>query len=197
MAESPRRLRPFELAAALTLILLVFTGAQAAPLASQGTGSPFRDPAFRGTSYDLAALDQPGCPVHLHVEGLQRAGNGLTISVRLSNLGDGDINRQVIGAWVLAPDGTVRGYQRFTVNRLLVESATGIRDLRIRTAPVSPSDVIVLAVQEAGGETPWWRDVDELKQQVRLALAEERASKNVRAGVSASRTSPAPLLRRR
>jgi len=180
----------------LTLIVL-FAGTPAEPAASQGTGSPFRDPGFRGTSYDLAALDQPGCPVHLLIEGLQRTGSGLTLSVGLSNLGDGDISRHVIGAWVLARDGTLRGYQRFTIDRRLMESATGVRDLRIRTASVSPNDVVVLAVQEARGDTTWWRNVDELQQQIRLALAEERASANPQAGVSASPASPAPLLRRR
>jgi hypothetical protein len=90
--------------------------------------------------------------------------------LRLSNLVEGPITRQIVGAWVLVPDGTVRGYQKLETDRTLQESASRVVDLDIRTVPVLPNDVIVVAIQEARGETTWRRDVKDLQEEVRTAI---------------------------
>ncbi|HTM34023.1 MAG TPA: hypothetical protein VL263_22080 [Vicinamibacterales bacterium] len=165
------------LAAALLLLscAVVSADAQTAPgrptLPSGGGISPFRGPGVRGTSFEAASLDQPGCPIHLSIEALRRTERGVTVTIRLANLVDGSITRQVVGAWVLVPDGTIRGYQKLESDRLLIESASRVTDLIIRTVSVMPNDIIVLAVEEARGEQPWRRDTKELQQEVRSAIA--------------------------
>ena len=135
-----------------------------------GGASPFRGPGVKGTSFEAASLDQPGCPLHLSIEGLRRTERGVTVTVRLSNLVDGAITRQVVGAWVLVHDGTVRGYQQLETDRPLTESGSRVTDLHIRTVDVMPNDVIVLAVQEARGETTWRRNLKELQDEVRSSI---------------------------
>jgi hypothetical protein len=193
MAGSIWHLRRFSRTALAAAIVALSPAADAA---AQGADSPFRSPGTRGVSFDVAALDQPGCPVHLTIEGLQRTGSGLTVAVRLSNLVDGAMTRQVLGAWVIAPDGTMRGYQGVTTERPLVDSETRVLDLRIRTVPVSPNDTVVVAVQEAVGDATWRRDVQDLRQQVRLALSLTSETPRGRAGESADRTFGRPHLRR-
>jgi hypothetical protein len=138
---------------------------------SGGGMSPFRGPGVKGTSFEAASLDQPGCPIHLSIEALRRTERGVTVTIRLANLVDGSISRQVVGAWILVPDGTVRGYQKLESDRPLIESASRVTDLIIRTVSVMPNDIIVIAVEEARGEQPWRRDTKELQQEVRSAIA--------------------------
>ena len=135
-----------------------------------GGASPFRGPGVKGTSVEAASLDQPGCPIHLSIEALRRTELGVTLTIRLSNLVDGAITRQVLGAWVLVSDGTVRGYQKLESDRPLHEAASRVMDMRIRTVTVMPNDIIVVAVQEARGETTWRRDQTDLESEVRTAL---------------------------
>ena len=164
---------------AATLLLVSYTpalaGDQVAPGSptrpSGGGASPFRGPGVKGTSFEVASLDQPGCPIHLSIEALRRTERGVTVTIRLANLVDGSISRHVVGAWVLVPDGTIRGYQKLESDRLLIESASRVTDLIIRTVSVMPNDIIVLAVEEARGQQPWRRDPKELQQEVRSAIA--------------------------
>jgi hypothetical protein len=137
---------------------------------SGGGFSPFRGPGVKGTSFEAASLEQPGCPLHLAIEGLRRTERGVTISLRLSNLVEGAITRHVVGAWVLVPDGTVRGYQKLERARPIDEAVSSVVDLTIRNVNVMPNDVLVLAVQEARGEQIWRRDVKELEKEVRDAI---------------------------
>lgn len=169
--------RTFVSSWALAAILLAVPGGVLAqtppgrPTRPGGGGyTPFRGPGVRGTSFEAASLEQPGCPIHLAIEAIQRGERGVTVSVRLSNLVDGAITRQVLGAWVLVADGTVRGYQKLETDRRLEESDSRVMDLRIRTVSVMPNDVIILAVQEAHGERAWRRDVKELQDEVRHAI---------------------------
>jgi hypothetical protein len=137
---------------------------------SGGGYSPFRGPGIKGTSFEAATLEQPGCPLHLTIEALRRTERGVTLSLRLSNLVDGAITRQVLGAWVLVPDGTVRGYQKLETDWPLDEAISRVFDLNIRTVSVMPNDIIIVAVQEARGPTTWRRDVNELQKEVRTAI---------------------------
>jgi hypothetical protein len=166
---------------ALTLLTALFVAAPELSVRAQSPGgrpgpptsggfSPFRGPGVKGTSFEAASLEQPGCPLHLTIEALRRTEGGVTLSLRLSNLVEGPITRQIVGAWVLVPDGTVRGYQKLETDRTLQESALRVVDLYIRTVPVLPNDVIVVAIQEARGQTTWRRDVKDLQEEVRTAI---------------------------
>lgn len=167
------------LAVALVLGQTVATAAQApaprtppAPRRPSGGDSPFRLKGFAGTSFEAASLEQPGCPLSVRVVRLNRGERGVTLSLELNNLGDTPVTRQVIGAWVLVPDGTVRGYQRFVGERGIEPAEYRTVDLIVRTTPVLPDDVIVVAVQEAIGdaERPWRREVKELEREVKRAV---------------------------
>ncbi|MGE0461997.1 MAG: hypothetical protein AB7Q16_11570 [Vicinamibacterales bacterium] len=143
-----------------------------APRRPSGGDSPFRLKGFAGTSFEAASLEQPGCPLAVRVVRLNRSERGVTLSLELNNLGDTPVRRQVIGAWVLVPDGTVRGYQRFVGERGIEPAEYRTVDLIVRTTPVLPDDVIVVAVQEAIGdaERPWRREVKELEREVKRAV---------------------------
>ena len=136
-----------------------------------GGASPFRGPGVKGTSFDAASLEQPGCPIHLSIEALRRTERGVTLTIRLSNLVDGSITRQVVGAWVLVADGTLRGYQKLESDRPLLEAASRVTDMRLRTVNVMPNDIIILAVHEArSNDGIWRRDQAELQEEVRRTL---------------------------
>jgi hypothetical protein len=135
-----------------------------------GGASPFRGPGVKGTSFQAASLEQPGCPIHVSIDALRRTEHGVTLTVRISNLVDGPITRQVVGLWVLVSDGTVRGYQRLESDRPLNEAESRVTDLRIRTVDVMPNDLIVVAVEEARGDTAWRREQLELEMEIRRAL---------------------------
>jgi hypothetical protein len=126
---------------------------------------------FAGTSFDAASLEQAGCPLVVRVIRLNRSERGVTLSLELNNLGETPVTRQVIGAWVLVPDGTVRGYQRLVGERAIEPTTYRAVDLTVRTT-VFPDDVIIVAVQEVAGrgEPPWRRDVKELEREVRRAV---------------------------
>jgi hypothetical protein len=170
---------PGILASATLLYVLLVPGGLDAQVATpraptprpSGGASPFRGPGVKGTSFEAASLEQPGCPIHLSIEALRRTERGVTLTIRLSNLVDGAINRQVVGLWVLVADGTVRGYQKLESDRPLNEAAFRVTDVRIRTVTVMPNDIIVLAVEEARGEITWRRDENELQREVRRAIA--------------------------
>jgi hypothetical protein len=174
------RIRRTGLALALLLGQLVVAAAQAPPTPRptptprrpSGGDSPFRLKGFAGTSFEAAALEQPGCPLVVRVVRLNRGERGVTLSLQLNNLGETPVTRQVIGAWVLVPDGTVRGYQRLVGEREIEPATYRAMDLTVRTTTVFPDDVIIVAVQEAvGGEARLWRrDVKELEREVRSAV---------------------------
>ncbi len=98
--------------------VVVSANAQTAPgrptRPSGGGMSPFRGPGVLGTSFEAASLDQPGCPIHLSIEALRRTERGVTVTIRLANLVDGSISRQVVGAWV---SGTGRNDPRLSEAR--------------------------------------------------------------------------------
>lgn len=134
-----------------------------------GGFTPFRYRGFAGTDFQAAALEQPDCPLTLAVRGVTREPSGVLLSIRLSNRGDGRTDRQVIGAWVVAGDGTVRGYQRHETGRAIAAGASRSFDVTLRaaTTAVMPGDIVVVAVQETAGARPWRRDAKALEQDAR------------------------------
>lgn len=142
------------------------------PRLPSGGFSPFRQKGFAGTSFGAAALEQPGCPLAVQVTALNRGDRGVTVTLQLNNLGEATVNRQVVGAWVLVPDGTIRGYQRWIGERAIEPTEYRAFDLILRTTTVMPDDLVVVAVQEATGAEakPWRRDVKDLEREVREAI---------------------------
>ena len=61
---------------------------------------------------EASTLEQPDSPLGVTIAKLDRDDRGLTLTLEVRNLTMGPSTRQVLGAWVIAPDGTVRGYQR-------------------------------------------------------------------------------------
>jgi hypothetical protein len=140
-------------------------------LPSGGGVSPFRQKGFAGSSFGAAALDQSGCPLTVAVRGLRRSERGVIVSMELSNLSESTVSRQVVGAWVVVPDGTIRGHQSWTGMRGIEPARHRAVDLSIR-ATVMPDDVIVLAVREAAGRgtATWHRDAKDLEREIREAV---------------------------
>lgn len=141
------------------------------PAAPSGAFSPFRQKGFAGTTFGAAALEQPGCPLAIRVTALKRSERGVTLSMQLSNLGDASLGRQVLGAWVLAPDGTIRGSQEWVGERNIGPTRHRGVDLNVRST-VMPDDVIIVAVREAAGRgtATWRRDANDLERSIREAV---------------------------
>jgi hypothetical protein len=76
----------------------------------------------------------------------------------------------VVGAWVLVPDGTVRGYQRYEGKRGIEAGASRSVDMTIRTTTVFPGDVVIVAVQSVSGGRAWRRDMKSLERDIRAAV---------------------------
>lgn len=139
----------------------------------RGGDSPFRLRGFAGTSFEAAAFEQPGCPVALSITRLSRSERGVTVSLDLSNLAEDTVSRTTVGVWVIVPDGTVRGYQRYVFERPVEPADHRAVDVIIRTTNVFPEDKIIVAVQEAAGEgAPWRRVVKELEAEIRRAITQ-------------------------
>lgn len=137
---------------------------------SGGGYTPFRDRAFAGKPFSAATFEQPGCPLEVKIEHVEREPRGVAVSMRLSNVAGGSLSRQVLGAWVLSADGTVRGYEKLVATRAIAELDSRRIELVIRTIPVLRNDVIIVAVQEVAGSEAWRMDVKTLEQQIRAAM---------------------------
>ena len=87
------------------------------PQPHTGGLTPFRDRGFAGTTVEASTLEQPDSPLGVTIAKLDRDDRGFTLTLEVRNLTMGPSTRQVLGAWVIAPDGTVRGYQRLESSR--------------------------------------------------------------------------------
>lgn len=151
------------------------TRAPKPPAPEPRSSEPFRPPAgfrsrgFDGALVEAATFEQPECPLVLEVTSLTRD-RTLTVTLRLSNIGEKPMTKQVLGAWVFMPDGTVRGYQRQDVEQTLDAGGSRSIDFVLRTANAVPGDLVIVAVQEAVGERPWRRNVKDLDKDIREAL---------------------------
>lgn len=137
-----------------------------------GGVTPFRDGGFGGTSIEATTLEQPDSPIRLTLGRADRNERGLTLSVRLENLTAGPSTRQVLGAWVIAPDGTVRGYQRYEHKRAIAAGETRSVEFTIRhsTTNTVPGDLTIVAVQESAGDQAWRQDQASLQKVARAAV---------------------------
>lgn len=131
--------------------------------------SPFRDPGFAGIAINAAALEQEDCPLGVSIVRVAREDPTTTsVSVRLANISGATLTHYAIGTWVVVPDGTVRGFQRYQSGRRIANGASRTIDLIVRTVAVRPGDTIVVAAQEAlGGLEAWRRDAQTIESDVR------------------------------
>ena len=134
-----------------------------------GAFTPFRYRGFAGSDFQAAALEQPDCPLELAVQRVAREPSGVLLSIRLNNPTEGRTERQVVGAWGVAKDGTIRAYQRHETRRAIAAGDSRSFDVTLRaaTTTVMPGDFVVLAVQESAGARPWRRDTKSLEQEAR------------------------------
>lgn len=137
-----------------------------------GGFTPFRDRGFGGTEFQSAALEQEDCPLQVSVRNAARQTSGVVLSLRLSNTADAATPWQVLGIWVIAPDGTVRGYQRFEARRPIAPGAARSLDVTLRqaTTTVMPGDVVIVAVQEAAGTRAWRREARAIEDDARAVV---------------------------
>ena len=115
------------------------------------------------------ALDQVECPLTLETLDLRHDDRGSTLKLRVLNEGAAEVTRYAVNAWVLLPDGTVRGAQRFDQRQALAPGGSREVSLTIRTARVAPTDTVVVAVLETQGDA-WKGDVKALEAEARALL---------------------------
>lgn len=115
------------------------------------------------------ALDQAECPLTLETLDLRHDDRGSTIKLRVLNEGAAEVTRYAINAWVLFPDGTVRGAQKFDQRQAIAAGANREVSLTIRTIRVAPTDTVVVAVLETQGDA-WKGDAKALEAEARALL---------------------------
>jgi hypothetical protein len=115
------------------------------------------------------ALEQPGCPVALQVLAMTHDEQGSTVKIRVDNHGRDPVTRFSITAWVLMPDGTLRGTQQFDRRQTLEVGEPRTQDLHIRTVRVSPADTVVAAVVETHGDA-WKGDAAALMAEAKAVI---------------------------
>ena len=102
------------------------------PQPHTGGLTPFRDRGFAGTTVEASTLEQPDSPLGVTIAKLDRDDRGFTLTLDVRNLTMGPSTRQVLGAWVIAPDGTVRGYQRLESSREIAAGDSRTMELTVR-----------------------------------------------------------------
>lgn len=155
-------------------VVLVITGVAPRPVpasaAQAGGTSPFGSRAVAGAEFAARSIQQDGCPLEVAVTGTGRDERGVTLSLRLTNAADAPVSRHVIGVWVIAADGTVRGSQQAKGSVALAAGESRSTDIVLRMIAVQKGDTIVAAVQEAAGATVWRKDQKTLQDEVRTAV---------------------------
>lgn len=138
-----------------------------------GAFTPFRYRGFAGEEFQAFAMEQPECPLQLTVQRVALEPSGVLLTLKIDNTGDAATERQIVGTWVVARDGTIRGYQRHDAKRAITGGASRSLDVTLRaaTTTVLPGDVVVVAVQESMGGRPWRRDTKALERDARAFAA--------------------------
>lgn len=140
-------------------MMLVLALAPAIPAAAEQRDAAPADAVAR-------ALEQTDCPLTLEPLDLVHDDRGSTVKVRVLNEGRAEVTRFALGAWVLMPDGTVRGFQKFDQKQAIAAGADRQVSLTLRTVRVAPTDAVVLAVLETSGDA-WKGDVKALEAEAR------------------------------
>lgn len=164
----------------LVLLTLVFGLAPTSWAAAQ-TERPARTPAqpkgdpdarlTRRTSGDAIAiaLEQVDCPLTLSPVGLAHDERGSTLKLRVLNEGAADVTRYRVSAWVVQPDGTLKGAQTFDQKQAIAAGAERDVTIIIRTMRVATTDAVVVAVVETQGDA-WKGDAKALETEARAAV---------------------------
>ena len=139
------------------------------PQPHTGGLTPFRDRGFAGTTVEASTLEQPDSPLGVTIAKLDRDDRGFTLTLAVRNLTMGPSTRQVLGAWVIAPDGTVRGYQRLESSREIAAGDSRTLELTVRhsTTAVRQGDMTIVAVQESAGGRAWRQEQAALQKAAR------------------------------
>jgi hypothetical protein len=133
-----------------------------------GGFTPFRDRAFGGTAeFGGAVLEQPGCPLRVSIDRIERNDRGITVGLRVENLTGESAARRVLGVWVLAADGTIRSYRHFEGKHSIPGGGSHSMDVTLRSTTLVRGDMVVVAVQESVGGRPWHEDQGSLEKAVR------------------------------
>ena len=135
-----------------------------------GGFSPFRAGDFAGAEFGAVAIVQEDCPVEVAVASAGRDDRGVTLTVKVTNVGEGAAPRHTLAVWAFSPDGTLRGAQQQRQSKALAAGETRHLDLALRTMPVKAGDRLVVAVQDVTGDDPWTKDLKTLEAEVRKAL---------------------------
>jgi hypothetical protein len=135
--------------------------------------TPFRDPQT-GKRVDIltTALNVDETPLSILPQPLRRGGQGgYVVSYKVKNTGEASVESYIVSAWVVAPDGTLRGWQPSPTAAKLQAGKTRQFEYNVPFDAVSIGDTIVLAISEAaqaGG--PWQRDLKELELEARRVV---------------------------
>lgn len=138
--------------------------------ASAGGRGAQPQPGRRTTGDSTAiALEQTDCPLTLSPIDLVHDERGSTIRLRVLNEGAAEVTRYSVSAWVVMPDGTVKGSQKFDQKQAVAKDAEKQVSLVIRTIRVAPTDTVILAVVETQGDA-WKGDAKALETEARASV---------------------------
>ena len=115
------------------------------------------------------ALEQADCPVTLETLDLAHDDRGSTLKLRVLNEGSAEVTRYTVNAWVVLPDGTLRGAQKFDQRQAIAAGANREVSLTIRTIRVAPTDTVVVGVLETQGDA-WKGDAKALETEARALV---------------------------
>lgn len=135
--------------------------------APEATG---RQAARRTTADSMAiALEQSDCPLTLSPIDLVHDDRGSTVRLRVLNEGRAPVTRYTLSVWVVLPDGTLKGSQRFDQKQAIADGAERQVPLTLRTVRVLPTDTVVVAVVDTQGDA-WKGDQKALEAEARAAV---------------------------
>lgn len=116
------------------------------------------------------ALEQTDCPLTVSPMDLAHDERGSTLKLRVLNEGSAAVSKYTVQAWVVMPDGTLKGSQRFDQKQAITDGAERQVSIVIRTIRVAPTDTVVVAVVETQGDV-WKGDAKALEAEARAAVA--------------------------
>jgi hypothetical protein len=140
--------------------------------APQAGGFRGKDPA--ASQFEAVALEHDDSPLTVAVASTGRDERGVTITLRVTNTDEAPVSRHVLGVWVVAADGLLRGSQQARQSKALAPGESRTIDVALRLIAVQAGDTLVAAVQEAAGATAWKRDPKILLDEVRAAVPPRR-----------------------
>ena len=142
-----------------------------APAEHKGGLTPFRNSSLGKGEFEGFALNQDECPLRVEDMHISQDGMRLTVELQLANAAEAVMEERVIRAWVVAPDGTIRGRQDVPSRGTMAAGATETVRFTLRAIAPLRSDAIIVAVQRAtAGRRECRRDAAELDEDVKTAV---------------------------